>query len=297
MVKQDSGFRFRLRKAFKFQTSRGVCQDPESGFFASRTLGSKATDRGFGSATREILLSVSGFLKKIGTKFYRRKTCPWRDLRLLTRTVFWRSPPSTSLYSASSFFSETHSSFIPRRNLSERDWCRYIPCQLSTAPSWHHLKNKNKTVLQVRTVYPGFRVWIFHPGSKLKKTPDTESCLDLDQKIVTKLSVLFSIPTWIRNNENKIKDEDKWGGGREREMESESAREKKTENIKSISEDNLLPGWDARTSPVIRLKPRCGVLVHTVSSEQNNCVKKEIRIRHVYPGSRWKTNENLIIFF
>jgi hypothetical protein len=33
--------------------------------------------------------------------------------------------------------------------------------------------------------------------------------LDLDQKIVTKLSVLFSIPTWIRNNENKIKDEDK----------------------------------------------------------------------------------------
>jgi hypothetical protein len=26
-------------------------------------------------------------------------------------------------------------------------------------------------------------------------------------------------------------------------------------------------------------------------------VKKEIRIRHVYPGSRWKTNENLIIFF
>jgi len=57
--------------------------------------------------------------------------------------------------------------------------------------------------------------------------------LDLDQKIVTKLSVLFSIPTWIRNNENKIKDEDKWGGGREREMESESAREKKlTGNIK-----------------------------------------------------------------
>ncbi len=213
MVKQDSGFRFRLRKAFKFQTSRGVCQDPESGFFASRTLGSKATDRGFGSATREILLSVSGFLKKLGTKFYRRKTCPWGDLLLLTRTVLWRSPPSTSLYSASSFFSETHYSFIPRRNLSERDWCRYIPCQLSTAPSWHHLKNKNKTVLQVRTVYPGFRVWIFHPGSKLKKTPDTESCLDLDQKIVTKLSVLFSIPTWIRNNENKIKDEDKWGGG------------------------------------------------------------------------------------
>jgi hypothetical protein len=107
----------------------------------------------------------------------------------------------------------------------------------------------------------------------------------LDQKIVTKLSVLFSIPTWIRNNENKIKDEDKWGGERERDGERERKR-KKTENIKSISEDNLLPGWDARTSPVIRLKPRCGVLVHTVSSEQNNCVKKEIRIRHVYPGSR-----------
>jgi len=231
MVKQDSGFRFWLRKAFKFQTSRGVCQDPESGFFASRTLGSKATDRGFGSATREILLSVSGFLKKIGTKFYRRKTCPWGDLLLLTRTVLWRSPPSTSLYSASSFFSETHYSFIPRRNLSERDWCRYIPCQLSTAPSWHHLKNKNKTVLQVRTVYPGFRVWIFHPGSKLKKTPDTESCLDLDQKIVTKLSVLFSIPTWIRNNENKIKDEDKWGGG-ERERWRARAQEKKNRKHK-----------------------------------------------------------------
>jgi hypothetical protein len=98
---------------------------------------------------------------------------------------------------------------------------------LSTAPSWHHLKNKNKTVLQVRTVYPGFRVWIFHPGSKLKKTPDTESCLDLDQKIVTKLSVLFSIPTWIRNNENKIKDEDKWGGGGERERWRARAQEKK----------------------------------------------------------------------
>jgi hypothetical protein len=77
------------------------------------------------------------------------------------------------------------------------------------------------------------------------------------------------------------------GGGGERERDGERERKrKKTENIKSISEDNLLPGWDARTSPVIRLKPRCGVLVHTVSSEQNNCVKKEIRIRHVYPGSR-----------
>jgi hypothetical protein len=81
------------------------------------------------------------------------------------------------------------------------------------------------------------------------------------------------------------------GGERERDGERERKRKKndrqhKTENIKSISEDNLLPGWDARTSPVIRLKPRCGVLVHTVSSEQNNCVKKEIRIRHVYPGSR-----------
>ena len=81
------------------------------------------------------------------------------------------------------------------------------------------------------------------------------------------------------------------GGGGERDGERERKRKKtdrqhKTENIKSISEDNLLPGWDARTSPVIRLKPRCGVLVHTVSSEQNNCVKKEIRIRHVYPGSR-----------
>jgi hypothetical protein len=50
--------------------------------------------------------------------------------------------------------------------------------------------------------------------------------LDLDQKIVTKLSVLFSIPTWIRNNENKIKDEDKWGGG-ERESWRARAQEKK----------------------------------------------------------------------
>jgi len=76
------------------------------------------------------------------------------------------------------------------------------------------------------------------------------------------------------------------GGERERDGERERKRKKNRKHKEHEHEDNLLPGWDARPSPVIRLKPRCGVLVHTVSSEQNNCVKKEIRIRHVYPGSR-----------